>query len=105
MAKVYSPDDERSFSVTTVSGTVYRLSPPDSLGYRAIRRIMGRREKASAGSVVIKQNSEKPEPASKSFFKGKLLESICPDKPLIIEIFGEQRTLMSEPVKKIEICG
>ena len=103
--KVYNPDDERSFSVTTISGTVYRLSHPDSLGYRAIRRIMGRREKASVGSVVLKKDSDKPEPASKSFFKGKLLEPICIDKPLIIEIFGEQRTLMSEPVKKIEICG
>lgn len=103
MTRSYSPDDERSFTITTVSGTVYKLSPPDSLGYRAIRRIMGRREKADAGSVVIKNNSDKLEPASKSFFKGKLLEAIRIDKPLIIEIFGEQRILMSEPVKEIKI--
>ena len=104
MAKSYQPDDDHSFIVTTVSGTVYRLSEPDSLGFRAVRRIMGQKENTKGGSVVIKKDTEKAEPTSKSFFKGKLLEPISIGHPLIIEIFGEQRTLMSEPVKKVEVC-
>lgn len=103
MAKTYKPDSDYGFVVTTISGTVYRLSPPDSLGYRAIRRIMGRREKSTEGSVIIKKESMKREPAAKAFFKGRLIEPITVSKPLIIEIFGEQKTLMSEPVKKIEV--
>ena len=103
MAKAYKPDCDYGFVITTVSGTVYRLGPPDSLGYRAIRRIMGRREKSTEGSVIIKKESMKKEPAAKAFFKGRLLQPISLDKPLVIEIFGEQKTLMSEPVKKIEV--
>jgi len=103
LAKTYKPDDDRGFVVTTVSGTVYRLGPPDSLGYRAIRRIMGRREKSTEGSVIIKKESMKKEPAAKAFFKGRLLQPIAVEKPLVIEIFGEQKTLMSEPVKRIEV--
>ncbi|MCX7702728.1 MAG: hypothetical protein N2234_01305 [Planctomycetota bacterium] len=104
MAKSYQADDEHSFMITTVSGTVYRLSEPDALGYRAIRRIMGQKENTKGGSVVIKKDTEKAEPTSKSFFKGKMLQEISVGSPLLIEIFGEQRTLMSEPVKKIEVC-
>ena len=103
VAKSYSPDDDRGFVVTTVSGTVYRLGTPDSLGYRTVRRIMGRREKSTEGSVIIKKDAEKGEPASKSFFKGKLLEPIRLNKALVIEIFGERRTLLSESVKKVEV--
>ena len=103
MAKTYKPDDDRGFVVTTVSGTVYRLGPPDSLGYRAIRRIMGRREKSAEGSVIIKNESMKKEPAAKAFFKGRLLQPIAAEKPLVIEIFGERKTLMSEPVKRVEV--
>jgi len=45
----------------------------------------------------------KKEPAAKAFFKGRLLQPIAVEKPLVIEIFGEQKTLMSEPVKRIEV--
>ena len=103
MAKKFKSDDDRAFIVTTVSGTVYRLGPPDSLGFRAIRRVMGRRESGTNGSVIIKKGQTKQEPASKSFFKGKLIEPLAMGRPLVIEIFGEQRTLMSEVVKKIEV--
>ena len=64
---------------------------------------MGRKEKSTGGSVIIKNESMKKEPAAKAFFKGRLLQPIGVDKPLVIEIFGEQKTLMSEPVKRVEV--
>jgi hypothetical protein len=97
--------DERAIAVTTVSGTIYKLGKPDALGYRTVRRIMARREKG--GSVIIEgaQDAVKrkeAQPANRIFFKGKLIEDPTVGKPMSIEIFGEERTLVSEPVAKIE---
>ena len=109
--KNFKADDDRAFSVTTVSGTIYKLSAPDSLGYRTIRRMMAGREKG--GSVIMSnaheaaEQREQPQmkayqPAHKTFFKGKLTEPAAVERQLTIEIFGENRTLISEPVAEIE---
>jgi len=109
MAKTYKPDHDSAFSVTTVSGTIYKLSAPDSLGYRTIRRMMAGREKG--GSVIMNTAEQaavqQPQmkgftPAHKTFFKGKLTEPISVNKQLTIEIFGENRTLISEAVSDVE---
>jgi hypothetical protein len=97
--------DERAIAVTTVSGTIYKLGKPDALGYRTVRRIMARREKG--GSVIIESAQDalkrkEAQPANRIFFKGKLIEDPTVNKPMPIEIFGEGRTLVSEPVAKIE---
>jgi hypothetical protein len=109
--KSYKPGVDRAFTVTTVSGTIYKLSAPDSRGYRTIRRMMAGREK---GGSVIMSNSQKlaasketpqlkaHKPAHKTFFKGKVTEPISVSRQLMIEIFGENRTLISEPVAEIE---
>lgn len=110
-AKIFKADADRTFTVKTVSGTVYKLSTPDSRGYRTIRRMMAGREKG--GSVIMSNSQdvastkETPQlkafkPAHKTFFKGKVTEPISADKQLVIEIFGENRTLISEPVDEIE---
>lgn len=111
MAKTYKPDHDSGFSVTTVSGTIYKLSSPDALGYRTIRRMMAGREKG--GSVIMSTTEETVaeeqqqlkayQPAHKTFFKGKLTEPITVEKQLTIEIFGEDRTLISEAVAAIEV--
>jgi hypothetical protein len=98
-------NDDRVIAVTTVSGTIYKLGKPDSLGYRTVRRIMARREKG--GSVIIAGAQDalkkrEAQPANRIFFKGKLTEDPTVNKPMSIEIFGEERTLVSEPVANIE---
>lgn len=98
-------NNERAIAVTTVSGAIYKLGKPDALGYRTIRRIMARREKG--GSVIIKGAQDplkkrEAQPVNRIFFKGKLTEDPTVNKPMSIEIFGEERTLVSEPVAKIE---
>lgn len=111
MAKTYKPEVDKAFTITTVSGTIYKLSAPDSRGFRTIRRMMAGREK---GGSVIMSNSHKAEPeqdqpqlkayqpAHKTFFKGQVTEPIAVDRQLTIEIFGENRTLISEAVAQIE---
>jgi len=99
-------NDERAIAVTTVSGTIYKMSKPDALGYRTVRRIMARRGRG--GSVIMEgdQDSAKkkePRPANRVFFKGRLTEDPTVGNPVTIEIFGEDRTLVSEPVTKIEV--
>lgn len=97
--------DERAIAVTTVSGTIYKLGKPDALGYRTVRRIMTRRAK---NDLVIIEGTEDPvkrkeaQPVNRIFFKGRLTEDPTVNKPISIEIFGEQQTLMSDPVAKIE---
>jgi hypothetical protein len=111
--KSFKADDDRGFSITTVSGTIYKLSSPDSLGYRTVRRMMAGREKG--GSVIMSSSKSEEEakqqeqpqlkayqPAHKTFFKGKLTEPVAVAKQLNIEIFGENRTLISEAVAEIE---
>jgi hypothetical protein len=110
--KSFKTDDDRAFTITTVSGTIYKLSAPDSLGYRTIRRMMAGREKG--GSVIMSNSSaeaakqeEQPQmkayqPAHKTFFKGRLTEPAAVARQLTIEIFGENRTLISEAVAEIE---
>ena len=110
--KSFKVDDDRAFSITTVSGTIYKLSSPDVRGYRTIRRMMAGREKG--GSVIMSNaqqaavpQKEQPqmkahEPAHKTFFKGKLTEPAQVNRQLTIEIFGENRTLISEAVAQIE---
>jgi hypothetical protein len=71
---------------------------------------MAGREKG--GSVIMTDSEreaarEEPEtdkgrPAHKTFFKGKLVEVAAVNKQLTIEIFGENRTLISESVAQIE---
>ncbi len=112
--KSFKVDDDRAFVITTVSGTIYKLSAPDARGYRTIRRMMAAREKGGsvimtkAGEAMAQQKKEQPqlkayEPAHKTFFKGKLTEPVTIEKQLTIEIFGENRTLISEAVAQIEI--
>ena len=108
--KSFKPDDDRAFTATTISGTIYKISKPDALGYRTIRRMIAGREKG--GSVIMSkaeraEGKEQPQlkayqPAHKSFFKGKLTEPAAISKKLTIEIFGENRTLISEAVAEIE---
>ena len=47
--KIFKADADRTFTVKTVSGTVYKLSTPDSRGYRTIRRMMAGREQFAEG--------------------------------------------------------
>jgi hypothetical protein len=110
--KSFKPDDDRAFTITTLSGTIYKLSAPDALGYRTIRRVMAGRERV--GSVIMtnserdaakekrEANPDKSKPAHKTFFKGRLVEPAAVNKQLTIEIFGENRTLISESVAQID---
>ena len=112
--KNFKADDERAFMITTVSGTIYKLSSPDARGYRTIRRMMAGREKggsvimSKAGEAAMQEEQKQPQmkayqPAHKTFFKGRLTEPVSREKQLTIEIFGENRTLISEAVSLIEI--
>ena len=107
--KTFKPDDSRVFEITTVSGTIYKLSAPDARLYRTIRRMMAGYEKGGSVIMTDKQEEEKEKmqmkgatPAHKTFFKGRLTEPVHTGKPLVIEIFGENRTLISEVVREIE---
>ncbi len=107
--KNFKPDDHRAFEVTTVSGTIYKLSAPDTREYRTVRRMMAGYEKGGSVIMSVKQEGSQEQvqtkasvPAHKTFFKGKLTEPAAVGKSLTIEIFGEDRTLISEAVAEIE---
>jgi len=94
--------DKRSFRITTSSGTVYKLSPPDKAGVRDIIRIAPQGE--SAGTFIMRPIDLHQEKAADddSNFKGMLLSDVQVGQPMIIGKgeTGAQR-IISDTVNQI----
>ena len=57
---------------------------------------------SAVASARLGDCPDKSKPAHKTFFKGRLVEPAAVNKQLTIEIFGENRTLISESVAQID---